>query len=157
MNSFRMFKIIISIIFLLLINHYSSAQTRWNKETLINKWKLTSIVLLQGWPHSIMDTLQNGKPHYKMDTLQNEVITFKSDSICERLIDKDKLEGLWYIDAQGFLIIKFTKVNEKQYDLNRSVTTFWKIKELNSQHLVLIFLEREGNDAIHTYNSYLEN
>ncbi|MCE9539412.1 MAG: hypothetical protein K8R85_09360 [Bacteroidetes bacterium] len=95
--------------------------------------------------------------HFYCDTVKPyELIEFKKDSIWERKRGSDKLEGIWYFDNNELLVIEGTKFNG---NLTQSSArkSYWKIKELESGLLILIFLEREGNNVIYTYKSYSEN
>jgi hypothetical protein len=141
MNSLQNYLRNVAVVFFIIIQFYCPAQTGNNNNQLLTTWKLQNM------------TFSDGKPYLKIEELPNELITFKSDSVWERNRGKDKLEGIWYIDGQGILVIKGMKFNGNQTDLTGR-KSFWKIKELNSNHLILIYLEREGNNIIYTYNSY---
>jgi len=132
------------VMFFLLIQFYSPAQTGYKKDLLLATWKLQSM------------TFSDGKPYLKTEDLPDEIIMFKTDSVWERNRGMDKLEGLWYLDGQGILVIQSLKFNGVQNDLSGR-KSFWKIKELNSDQLVLIYLEREGNNIVYTYNSSFRN
>jgi hypothetical protein len=144
MNPLLKFIQIVVVIFFIMIQYYSPAQTAFTRDLLHTSWKLQNMTHL------------DGGQYLNKNELQNEVITFKSDSVWERKRSKDKLEGIWYVDAHGILVIKSTKFNGNLYDLSDR-KSFWKIKELDSAHFVLVYLEREGNDIIYIYNSYSDN
>jgi hypothetical protein len=135
-----------SILLCLLISHqYCFAQTEYNKALLVNKtWKLQSM------------THTDGKPYLYKDELPNEVVEFDKDSVYVRRRGNDKLEGKWYFDEQEYLIIQLTKWNGKQAP-SGDHKFLSKIKELDSDHLILNNLDREGNDIICTYKSILGN
>lgn len=130
------------LVFFIIFQYYCSAQTEYKKDQLLTTWKLQSM------------TYSDGIPYVKIEELPNELITFKCDSIWERNRGKDKLEGIWYHYGPDMLIIQSTRHNGIQIDL-RGGKSYWKIKELTSSILVLIYQEREGNDITYTYSSYI--
>lgn len=142
MNSLLKLMRNIIVIFFIIIHHYCSAQTIYNTDLLLKTWKLQSM------------TRVDGKPYLK--ELPNELIRFKKDSIWERKRGSDKSEGIWYFDAQGLIVIQCIKINGNP-NQSREHKFLSKIKELDSDQLILIYLEREGNDVICIYSSYSGN
>ena len=143
MNSFLTVMRKIILICFILFHQYSFAQTEYNKALLLNKtWKLQSMTLVNGEPVRI--------------EVPNDLIQFKNDSIWENRRGNDTMEGKWYFDGPEYLIIQETKVNGNQVPSN-SHKSYLKIKELDSDQLILIYLEREGNHTICTYKSISGN
>lgn len=130
----------------IIIHSYCPAQTQsiYNKDLLLKTWKLESM------------TFKDGNPYFSKKDLPNELITFKKDSIWERKRGDDKLEAIWYFNDEGMLVIKDTKFNGIQTQTSKR-KSFWKIKALDSNHLTLIYLEREGDNIIYSYTSYSGN
>jgi hypothetical protein len=132
------------VIFFLIIQYYSPAQTTYHNDQLLKTWKLQSM------------TRADGTPYVKIEELPYELITFKNDSVWERKLSQNKFEGIWYHYGPDMLIIIATNFNGIQNELSGR-KTYWKIKEITSTLLVLIFQEREGNDITYTYHSYSGN
>jgi hypothetical protein len=133
-----------TLISFFIIHLYSPAQTMYNKDQLLKSWKLQSM------------THTDGKPYVRIEDLPNEVITFKSDSIWEKKRGNNKLKGKWYYIGPDMLVFTNKQFNMIQHD-SSDIKSYCKIKELTIDHLVLIYLEREGNNIICTYYSYPGN
>jgi hypothetical protein len=131
---------------MMIFHQNCDAQTRFDKSLLIQTWKLQNM------------TTTNGKQYFKKEELPNELIQFNNDSLYVRKRGTDKLEGKWYFDKQGYLVIEYNKFTGNQNQIQMiGLKDFWIIKQLDNDELILIYQEREGNNIIHIYNSVIGN
>lgn len=142
-KSFNKLAVLITVLFIM-IQFYSLAQTTYNRELLLKTWKLESMI------HE--DVYVGGDI---MPTNEVRFIKFNKDSTYEEKAFDDLMNGTWYFNDQGQLVTQCTRINGIKYQSSEH-KNFHKIKELNSDRLILIFLGWEYR-IIYTYSSYSEN
>ena len=111
----------------IIMHSYCYAQNQYNKELLRQTWKLEGMVNSDNSPVSV--------PKKEL-----WLIEFTKDSIYEEKRGLYKLEGIWYFDAQGLLVTRCTKINGNKNQSSEH-KYLWKLKELNSDQLILINLD----------------
>lgn len=123
-------------LFILVIFLQGLAQPTSKTGLLCKTWKLQSIVPVYNGVDSIMPQKE----------IESQFIKFNKDSICEWIRGSEKSEGKWYFNNNGILILRCIKINGNLNPL-RDRESLFKIKELTSERLIIIYLGREDNTA----------